>query len=188
MGSDTSNSSARSLLTPRTVIAAVLVALAVIFILQNRAETTIQLFWASVQSPLWLTLVVLLLLAGSPACSPPDARQPTTKPHNGYEAPAHRRTGAEPSHTSIYGLAESAESTGHRGVDHRDLRQLLRARPHTLRRRDASISPAVVTAAVSRRSRACRVYPDNGVSATAPTAVPARYGVDKDRGLRALQL
>ncbi|GAB6919714.1 hypothetical protein JCM9803A_01640 [Rhodococcus erythropolis] len=62
MGSDTSNSSARSLLTPRTVIAAVLVALAVIFILQNRAETTIQLFWASVQSPLWLTLVVLLLL------------------------------------------------------------------------------------------------------------------------------
>lgn len=62
MGSDTSNSSSRSLLTPRNILAAVLVALAVIFILQNRAATTIQLFWVSVQSPLWLTLVVILLL------------------------------------------------------------------------------------------------------------------------------
>ncbi|MET8317475.1 LapA family protein [Rhodococcus erythropolis] len=62
MGSDTSNSSARSLLTPRNIAAAVLVALAVIFIVQNRAATTIQLFWVSVQSPLWLTLVVILAL------------------------------------------------------------------------------------------------------------------------------
>lgn len=62
MGSDTSNSSARWLMTPRNIIATVLVALAVIFILQNRAATTIQLFWVSVQSPLWLTLVAILML------------------------------------------------------------------------------------------------------------------------------
>ena len=39
-----------------------LVVLAVIFIFQNRSATTIQLFWVSVQSPLWLTLAVILLL------------------------------------------------------------------------------------------------------------------------------
>ncbi|MBH5146367.1 DUF1049 domain-containing protein (plasmid) [Rhodococcus qingshengii] len=44
------------------MLAAVLVVLAAIFILQNRAATTIQLFWVSVQSPLWLTLVVILVL------------------------------------------------------------------------------------------------------------------------------
>lgn len=62
MGQDAPNSSARSLLTPRNILAAILVALAAIFILQNRSTTTIQLFWVSVQSPLWLTLVVILLL------------------------------------------------------------------------------------------------------------------------------
>ncbi|KJF23618.1 MULTISPECIES: LapA family protein [Rhodococcus] len=39
-----------------------LVVLTLIFIFQNRSETTIKLFWVSVQSPLWLTLVVILLL------------------------------------------------------------------------------------------------------------------------------
>lgn len=62
MSPDTQKSSATSLLTPRNILAAVLVALAVIFILQNRAATTIQLFWVSMRSPLWLTLVVILLL------------------------------------------------------------------------------------------------------------------------------
>lgn len=62
MSPSTPNSSVRSLLTPRNIVAAVLVALAFIFILQNRSVTTIQLFGLSVQSPLWLTLLVILLL------------------------------------------------------------------------------------------------------------------------------
>lgn len=62
MNSDAQIASATSLLTPRNILAAVLVVLAVIFILQNRSATTIQLFWVSVQSPLWLTLAVILLL------------------------------------------------------------------------------------------------------------------------------
>ncbi|WP_260684278.1 DUF1049 domain-containing protein [Rhodococcus sp. KBS0724] len=62
MNSDTQIGSATSLLTPRNILAAVLVVLAVIFVFQNRSATTIQLFWVSVQSPLWLTLAVILLL------------------------------------------------------------------------------------------------------------------------------
>ncbi|MDI9916787.1 DUF1049 domain-containing protein [Rhodococcus sp. IEGM 1379] len=62
MSPDTQKTSVQLLLTPRNILAAVLVVLAVIFILQNRSTTTIQLFWVSVQSPLWLTLVVILLL------------------------------------------------------------------------------------------------------------------------------
>lgn len=48
-----------SWLTPRTVIAVVLVVLAALFILQNRNSTSIHLFWMSVQAPLWLVLVVI---------------------------------------------------------------------------------------------------------------------------------
>ncbi|MGW6659496.1 DUF1049 domain-containing protein [Rhodococcus sp. NPDC055024] len=62
MSSETRNRSARSLLTSRNRLASLLVVLSLIFILQNRAATTIQLFWVSVQSPLWLTLVVILFL------------------------------------------------------------------------------------------------------------------------------
>lgn len=62
MSPDAQTTSVTSLLTPRHILAAALVVLAVIFILQNRSTTTIQLFWVSVQSPLWLTLVVILLL------------------------------------------------------------------------------------------------------------------------------
>ncbi|MDJ0491305.1 DUF1049 domain-containing protein [Rhodococcus qingshengii] len=62
MSPETRNTSARSMLTSRNILALLLVVLAVVFILQNRATTTIQLFWVSVQSPLWLTLVVILLL------------------------------------------------------------------------------------------------------------------------------
>ncbi|MCD2105921.1 LapA family protein [Rhodococcus erythropolis] len=62
MSSETRNTTARSVLTSRNTLALLLVVLAVIFILQNRAATTIQLFWVSVQSPLWLILVVILVL------------------------------------------------------------------------------------------------------------------------------
>ena len=62
MSSGSQITSATSLLTPRNILAAVLVVLTLIFIFQNRSETTITLFWVSVQSPLWLTLVVILLL------------------------------------------------------------------------------------------------------------------------------
>jgi putative membrane protein len=62
MSSGAQIDSATSLLTPRNILAAVLVVLTLIFIFQNRSETTIELFWVSVQSRLWLTLVVILLL------------------------------------------------------------------------------------------------------------------------------
>lgn len=62
MSSETRSTSARSLLTSRNLLASLLVVVVLIFILQNRAATTIQLFWVSVQSPLWLTLVVILFL------------------------------------------------------------------------------------------------------------------------------
>ncbi len=45
--------------TPRRVLAAVLVLLAVLFVLQNRNSTSIDLFWISLQAPLWLVLVVI---------------------------------------------------------------------------------------------------------------------------------
>ncbi|MBF0723171.1 LapA family protein [Sanguibacter inulinus] len=41
----------------------VLVVLAVVFILQNRGETTIHVLWMTVNSPLWLFLA-LMFLAG----------------------------------------------------------------------------------------------------------------------------
>ena len=62
MSSETRSTSARSLLTSRNLLASLLVVVALIFILQNRAATTIHLFWVSVQSPLWLALVVILFL------------------------------------------------------------------------------------------------------------------------------
>lgn len=40
-----------------------LVVLAVVFILQNRGETTIHVLWVTVNSPLWLFLA-LIFLAG----------------------------------------------------------------------------------------------------------------------------
>ncbi|SMG53408.1 Protein of unknown function [Rhodococcus rhodochrous J3] len=45
--------------TPRRVLAAVLVLLAALFVLQNRKSTSIDLFWISLQAPLWLVLVVI---------------------------------------------------------------------------------------------------------------------------------
>ncbi|MBS9371243.1 hypothetical protein GON09_000187 [Rhodococcus sp. B50] len=46
-------------MTPRRVFAAVLVLLAALFVLQNRNSTSIDLFWISLQAPLWLVLVVI---------------------------------------------------------------------------------------------------------------------------------
>ncbi|MCD2110692.1 MULTISPECIES: LapA family protein [Rhodococcus] len=45
--------------TPRRVLAVVLVLLAALFVLQNRNSTSIDLFWISLQAPLWLVLVVI---------------------------------------------------------------------------------------------------------------------------------
>lgn len=39
----------------------VLVMLAVVFILQNRGETTIHVLWMTVNSPLWLFLALMFL-------------------------------------------------------------------------------------------------------------------------------
>ncbi|MEE2034161.1 LapA family protein [Rhodococcus chondri] len=49
-------------LSLRTIIAAVLVLLAVLFIAQNRNSTRIELFWFSVQAPLWFVLVLIFVV------------------------------------------------------------------------------------------------------------------------------
>lgn len=49
-------------LSRRNIIAVVLVAVAAIFILQNRNSTTIQLFWVSLQAPLWIVLLAVFLI------------------------------------------------------------------------------------------------------------------------------
>lgn len=49
-------------LSPRTIIATVLVLVAVLFIAQNRNSTTIELLWFSVQAPLWLVLVIIFVI------------------------------------------------------------------------------------------------------------------------------
>lgn len=38
-----------------------LVVLAAVFVLQNRDETTIHLFWTTINSPLWLFLALMFL-------------------------------------------------------------------------------------------------------------------------------
>ncbi len=48
--------------TPRRVLAVVLVLLAALFVLQNRNTTSIDLFWISLQAPLWLVLVVIFAI------------------------------------------------------------------------------------------------------------------------------
>jgi lipopolysaccharide assembly protein A len=40
----------------------VLIAIAVLFIAQNRRSVSIELFWASLSAPLWLVMVLLFLL------------------------------------------------------------------------------------------------------------------------------
>ncbi|WFR73102.1 LapA family protein [Prescottella defluvii] len=59
MSAPGTDSKPRFELSPRMLAAAVLTILAAIFILQNRNSTSIDLFWVSVQSPLWLTLIVV---------------------------------------------------------------------------------------------------------------------------------
>lgn len=48
--------------TPRQIAALVVAVLIVIFIVQNRELVRIQLFTASVTSPLWLVLAVMIVL------------------------------------------------------------------------------------------------------------------------------
>lgn len=54
------NDPASSFLTPRRIAALVLAVAAVIFIFQNRADTTLTVFGVSVTAPLWLFTVALL--------------------------------------------------------------------------------------------------------------------------------
>ena len=55
-----SGSSAADLLTPRRILALVLAIAAVVFVLQNRVETTLTVFGVSVTAPLWLFTLALL--------------------------------------------------------------------------------------------------------------------------------
>jgi uncharacterized integral membrane protein len=43
-------------------VSLVLVIVAVVFIFQNTATTSIQLFWVSVETPLWFTLLVVFVV------------------------------------------------------------------------------------------------------------------------------
>lgn len=45
--------------SPRNIAAAALTLVAVLFIIQNRNSATIDLFWMSVQAPLWTILVAV---------------------------------------------------------------------------------------------------------------------------------
>lgn len=45
-------------LSPRNIVAVVLVLIAALFIAQNRNSVSIDLFWISVRAPLWIILVV----------------------------------------------------------------------------------------------------------------------------------
>lgn len=51
-----------SKVSPAGWAAVVLSIIAVIFVLQNRASTSIQLFWITVDSPLWFTLLIVFLV------------------------------------------------------------------------------------------------------------------------------
>ncbi|QNG17355.1 LapA family protein [Rhodococcus triatomae] len=48
--------------TPARIVALALTALAVIFVLQNRDSTSINLFWITVQSPMWFTLLAVFVV------------------------------------------------------------------------------------------------------------------------------
>ena len=49
----------------RVWIAVVIVVLVAVFIGQNRSDTSIELFWVRITSPLWFILLVLFLLGGA---------------------------------------------------------------------------------------------------------------------------
>ncbi|MFC6160006.1 LapA family protein [Kribbella sp. NPDC058693] len=48
--------------SPKQIGAAVVMVLAVVFALQNQDETNITLFFWNIRSPLWLTMLILLIL------------------------------------------------------------------------------------------------------------------------------
>jgi uncharacterized integral membrane protein len=56
--------STRSVLTPRRVVALIVLAISVIFMLQNRDSASVQLLFVEVTGPLWLTLLVSFVLGG----------------------------------------------------------------------------------------------------------------------------
>ena len=51
-----------SIVTPKRVAAVVLIALAVAFIAQNTARSTITLLWLHVEWPMWLALAIIFVL------------------------------------------------------------------------------------------------------------------------------
>lgn len=53
------NASFWSKVKPAHWIALILVIVAILFVAQNRGTTSIDLFWLSVQSPLWLVLTLM---------------------------------------------------------------------------------------------------------------------------------
>lgn len=51
-------------LRPRQVVALLLAVVAVVFVLQNRGETTLAFFGVSFAAPLWLYTLIALLVGG----------------------------------------------------------------------------------------------------------------------------
>ena len=51
-------------LEPRRIVAVVLVALFVLFAVQNRGDTLVQLLLFDITGPLWLTLLLTFVLGG----------------------------------------------------------------------------------------------------------------------------
>lgn len=51
-----------SKINPSHWLALILAVVAILFVLQNRQEVSADLFWVSVQSPLWLILIVMFAI------------------------------------------------------------------------------------------------------------------------------
>lgn len=61
----TAKSSSRNLLarvSPGNWVALILTILLVVFVLQNRADTSINLFWMHVSAPMWFTLLAVFVV------------------------------------------------------------------------------------------------------------------------------
>jgi len=61
----TTGSSTSSVISPRRILAAVIVVLVVAFVLQNREPANVQLFGIIVSMPLWLVLTVMTALGAA---------------------------------------------------------------------------------------------------------------------------
>lgn len=62
MASPPPSKGTRVRLTPRQIVAIVLVVAALIFVFQNRDETKIQFINATFQAPLWTVLLLMLII------------------------------------------------------------------------------------------------------------------------------